>query len=299
MDYPNYDKMISRPASGGTVYYFFHDELSNFFVKLPSYRPFSPSELSSDAYRNRGTPTGNSIRLENNIEAYVAEPKKEVQGKKAILFLPDVIGIWENSKLMADQFAANGYYTLMPDTFNGDAIKLDRPADFDFMAWLTKGSDGKNPHTTEAVDPIVASAISYLHSKGYTRIASVGYCFGAKYVARFMSTSPPVSVSSGKAGEPLIQVGYVAHPSFVEEAELAAIKGPWAISAAETDAIFPAEMRHKSETILQKAGYPYQINLFSGVEHGFATRADLSNEWQKWSKEQAFIQAVEWIKFHL
>lgn len=192
-----------------------------------------------------------------------------------------------------------GYYTIIPDLFNGDALSLDRPADFDFMGWLTKGSTGTNPHTTESIDPVVASAISFLHSKGYTRIASVGYCFGAKYSARFMSSSPPVSVSSGTAGEPLIQVSYVAHPSFVTDEELAAIKGPWAISAAETDSIFPEQLRWKSEGILKKAGYPYQINLFSGVEHGFATRAELGNKWQRWSKEQAFNQAVEWIKLHL
>lgn len=62
-----------------------------------------------------------------------------------------------------------------------------------------------------------------------------------------------------------IKVGYVAHPSFVDEDELAAITGPLSISAAETDQIFPTEKRHKSEEILQKVGQPYQINLFSGV----------------------------------
>ena len=167
------------------------------------------------------------------------------------------------------------------------------------MGWLTKGSTGNNPHTPDAVDPIIASALSHLHSKGYTRIASVGYCFGAKYSARFMSTSPPVALSGVAAGEAPIAVSYVAHPSFVSEEELGAIKGPWAISAAETDSIFPAEMRWKSKEILEKTGVRYQINLFSGVEHGFATRADLDNKWQRWSKEQAFIQAVDWIKLHL
>ena len=260
--------MISLPEggillAGGSVFYPFHDILSHFPARLTHFPPYTVCELQSDDYLHRGTPTGSSIRLENNIEAYIAEPMQAVDGKKAILFLPDVIGIWDNSKLMADQFAANGYYVVMPDLFNGDALKLNRPADFDFMAWLTKGSDGKNPHTPESVDPIVASAISFLHSKGYERIASVGYCFGAKYSARFMSSSPPLSVSTQKAGEPLVQVSYVAHPSFVSEEELAAIKGPWAISAAETDSIFPAEMRWKSEGILQKAGFPYQINLFS------------------------------------
>ena len=36
---------------------------------------------------------------------------------------------------MADQYAANGYYTLIPDLFNGDPLSLNRPADFDLMSW--------------------------------------------------------------------------------------------------------------------------------------------------------------------
>lgn len=92
-----------------------------------------------------------------------------------------------------------------------------------------------------------------------------------------------------------INVGYVAHPSFVEEDELAAITGPLAISAAETDSIFTAEKRHKSEEILKKTGQPYQINLFSGVEHGFAVRGDFSVQVQRFAKEQAFLQAVTWF----
>lgn len=62
-----------------------------------------------------------------------------------------------------------------------------------------------------------------------------------------------------------IKVGFLAHPSFVDEDELAAITGPLSIAAAETDQIFPTEKRHQSEEILRKVGQPYQINLFSGV----------------------------------
>ena len=78
---------------------------------------------------------------------------------------------------MADQFAANGYYTIIPDLFNGDPIPLNRPEGFDLMSWLTKGSDGKNPHTFEAVDPIVQKSIEYLKEQGFKKIGSVGYCF--------------------------------------------------------------------------------------------------------------------------
>lgn len=219
---------------------------------------------------------------------YTAHPSTPKPGK-AILFLPDVIGIWANSKLMADQLAANGYHTLLVDLFNGDPMSLNRPADFDFMAWMTKGSDGNNPHMVPQVDKIVAAAVAHLQGQGYTDIGAVGYCFGAKSVVRFMSEA------KGRA----IKVGYSAHPTNVAEDELAAIKGPFSISAAETDPIFPVENRHKSEAVLKETGQAYQINLFSGVSHGFAVRADLADRQASWAREQAFEQAVKWFDFHL
>lgn len=88
-------------------------------------------------------------------------------------------------------------------------------------------------------------------------------------------------------------------PRFVDEEELSSITGPLSISAAETDEIFPAEKRHKSEIILKDTGLPYQINLFSGVEHGFSVRCDTSKKVQKFAKEQAFLQAVTWFDEHL
>jgi len=247
-----------------------------------------PSTCCTVGVKHEGEPTGTLTKIADTIEAYVAQPTGSIVHKDtAILFLPDVISIWQNSKLIADQYAANGYFTVIPDLFNGDPMSLNRPEGFDLMAWLTKGTGGNNPHTFEAVDPIVEKSIKWLQEKGYKKIGAVGYCFGAKYVVRFMP--------KGKG----IDVGFVAHPSFVEEAELAAISGPLSIAAAETDQIFPAEKRHKSETILIETKQPYQINLFSGVEHGFSVRCDLSVKVQKFAKEQAFLQAVAWFNEHL
>jgi dienelactone hydrolase len=81
---------------------------------------------------------------------------------------------------MADAFAAQGYLCLVLDTFNGDPVPLEMPDGFDIMNWLNEGSDGQNPHTPEAVDPIVVSGIEYLKSIGVTQIAAVGYCLGAR-----------------------------------------------------------------------------------------------------------------------
>lgn len=68
---------------------------------------------------------------------------------------------------------------------------------------------------------------------------------------------------------------------------------------SEVDQIFTTQLRHESEDTLIKTGQPWQINLFSGVSHGFAVRGDLSNKQVKFAKEQAFCQAVIWFNQYL
>ena len=92
----------------------------------------------------------------------------------------------------------------------------------------------------------------------------------------------------------------MAHPSFVQPDELRAITGPLSIAAAETDQIFPAEQRRLTEDVLKELStgdkkIAYQMNLYSGVEHGFAVRGDIKDERAKYAKEKAFQQAVEWF----
>ncbi len=221
--------------------------------------------------------------MDGKWDAYVADPPADQRHEGVgLIYIPDVIGIWKNSQLVVDQLAANGYYTIMPDVFNGDPCSLNPAEGFDIMKWLAHGTGGDNPHTPEAVDPIIEATIRTLKDQhGLTRIGALGYCFGAKYVVRHY-----------KSG---IDVGFMAHPSFVTEDELAAIGGPLSIAAAETDRMLPADKRHQSEEILKKTGQPYQINLYSGVAHGFAVRGDTSKKIERYAKEQAFFQALQWF----
>lgn len=242
-----------------------------------------PGKCCTVGVKHDGVPAGKTIKV-GQYNTYVAEPKGKKHDGVALLYLHDIFGIWQNSQLMADQFAENGYHTIIIDLFNGDKFLGPVPSE-DIMRWLAEGTNGDNPHTTEAVDRVVEVGLNYLKEQGFTKIGALGYCFGAKYVVRHYKDG--------------INVGYIAHPSFVEEDELAAITGPLSIAAAETDAIFPAEMRHKSEGILLKSGQPYQINLYSGVSHGFAVRGDMSVKVQKYAKEQAFYQAVAWFDEYL
>ena len=127
-----------------------------------------------------------------------------------------------NPQLIADQFAANGYWVVMPDLFQGDAIELNQlgTGNFDIMTWLTKGGPEGKGHLPDTVDPIVEKTLAYMKEQGAKKIGAVGYCFGGKYVARFLA--------KGKG----VDVGFTAHPSFVDEAELRGMTGPLSIAAA-------------------------------------------------------------------
>ena len=171
----------------------------------------------------------------------------------------------------------------MPDLFAGDSVPLDIPADFNVMNWAKNGRGGEG-HFPNKVDPIVSKVISYIKSElGVKKVGGVGYCYGAKYVARFSA--------QGKG----LDAGCMAHPSFVDADEIKAIVAPLSIAAAETDEIFPAPKRRETEDILKEMKLPYQICLYSHVEHGFAVRADMSDKRIKFAKEAAFLQHVQWF----
>ncbi|EME85215.1 uncharacterized protein MYCFIDRAFT_61202 [Pseudocercospora fijiensis CIRAD86] len=238
-----------------------------------------PGKCCTIGVKHEGEAKG-KLETIGDISTYIVGPKSST----AILILTDVIGHkFLNAQLIADQFAANGYYVIMPDLFEGDPVPLNRPGDFDIMKWLQTSGPSQG-HTTKQVDPIVEKVIKYMKGElGITKIGGVGYCFGAKYVARFMT--------GGKG----LDVGYMAHPSFVDADEVKALTGPLSIAAAETDQIFPAEKRRETEDILRGMKIPYQISLYSDVEHGFAVRADTTKAAVKFAKEAAFLQAVCWF----
>lgn len=110
------------------------------------------------------------------VRAYVSEPDNSQKNGKAVLYLSDIFGIYNNSKLLADQFAAQGYTTVIPDLLTEDQLPLDvfEIPDFDIQKWAVR-------HGPDAVDPIVEETINYIRNTlGFAKVAAVGYCFGGK-----------------------------------------------------------------------------------------------------------------------
>lgn len=103
-----------------------------------------------------------------------------------------------SDKLLADDFARNGFKVVMPDLFVNPVPPdaLDPGSDFDLGAWF--GPNG--PHYSE---PIIRKVVASLKASGVTRIGVTGYCYGARSAFNL-------------AFENEIHVVAVAHPSILQ-----------------------------------------------------------------------------------
>ncbi|OAA44790.1 Dienelactone hydrolase [Metarhizium rileyi] len=226
--------------------------------------------------------------VDGKYDAYISEPPQTTtttHKECGLLYLPDAFGIWQNSKLMADDFAAQGYTCVVLDIYNRDPLRLNSFRNIDIPTWLSQGSSGDNPHTFEFVDPIVIAGIQKMRDLGFVRIGAVGYCFGARYVVRHFASG--------------ISCGCIAHPYSLEQEELSAVSGPLCVIAAENDTAFTMEKRYRAEEALRRSKRPFQITVFSGVDHGFAARANPKIKTQCYAKDEAFRQAVAWFDCYL
>ena len=97
------------------------------------------------------------------------------------MILTDVIGHrLINIQLSADQFAAQGYFVVVPDFFAGDSVPLNRPAGFKIMDWVQN-------HLPPQTEPIIDAVIREMRGRvGCRRVGALVNCFGGKYLCRYL-----------------------------------------------------------------------------------------------------------------
>ncbi|KAK0218232.1 dienelactone hydrolase endo-1,3,1,4-beta-D-glucanase [Armillaria fumosa] len=236
---------------------------------------------------HEGTPSG-KIEQIGGVECYVATPTKEYSNNKVILFLPDAFGITlPNAQLLADDYAKNGFKTVMPDYLNGDGVPIDalEPGrSFDFAGWLGN-------HTSAHTRPSLDRVITALKESGVTEFGATGYCFGGRYVFDL-------------AFEEILKVAVVSHPSLLKfpddfEKYATAVKAPLLINSCTFDQMFPKEIHEKTDELFVKFSPGYSREYWDGCTHGFAVRGDLSDPKVKAGKEGAFKAAAQWFLSHL
>ncbi|CUM62992.1 uncharacterized protein PRCAT00000553001 [Priceomyces carsonii] len=238
-----------------------------------------PGECCTKFELHEGTPVGKNKTL-FGVDTY--QVGQENGTDRVLVIFTDIYGKdVTNPLLIADQFAKSGNYNvLIPDILEKDPY--DPNAGIELNQWLAK-------HPADKIKPFLKKYLATLRKEWLPKfVAGVGYCFGGKFVVSEMDH------------EGSLDAGAIAHPSFVTIDEVKALEKPILISAAEIDSIFTTELRHQTEAELIKLseskGLRFQIDLFSGVSHGFSLKADLKNPAVKYAKEKVFCDQLAFFK---
>ncbi|KAJ7276925.1 Alpha/Beta hydrolase protein [Mycena rebaudengoi] len=238
------------------------------------------------AVTHEGIPEGKHEKI-GGIDTYIATPVIPYPKDKVVIFLTDVFGLaLQNNLLLADDFARNGFKTVVIDLFNGTPRSVEVPPDFDRAKWMAS-------HGPAQTRPPIDKVIAALKEEGVTRFAATGFCFGARYAFDL-------------AFDNVIHVSAVSHPSRLvvpdDLQKYAAVsQAPLLINSCEDDQAFPPEAQAEADRIFGDGKFApgYKREYFPGCEHGFAVRGDMTDPYVKAGKEGAFKASVEWFAKYL
>jgi len=173
-----------------------------------------------------------------------------------MLILPDVRGLHQFYKELAQRFAEAGIDALAIDYFGRTADTLERAEGFEFRPHVDKTAP-------ETVDADAAAGIAFLKSPegGSVRsVFSVGFCFGGGNSWRQSATNQ-VNGAIGFYGVPARVRDYVPK-----------MKAPLLLLVAGAD-FTPQEEFQKFDRELEQAGVPHELHVYEGAPHSFFDRS--------------------------
>jgi carboxymethylenebutenolidase len=187
-----------------------------------------------------------------------------------VLFYMDAPGIREELRDMARRLASVGYYVMLPNLYHrsgvedlgqfiGEAAAETRKKMFALMGSLNIAL------VMEDTDRLVAFAdADAAASKG--AIGALGYCMSGQYAIGAAARFPDRVRASASI------YGVRLKTDAPDSPDLAARKGhaELYVAWAETDHYAPLEELGPFEASLREGGVKGEVELYKGVEHGFA-----------------------------
>jgi len=195
-----------------------------------------------------------------------------------MLILPDVRGLHEFYKELAQRFAEAGIDAVAIDYFGRTAEDHERGEGFEYRPHVDKTA----PAT---IDADAAAGIEFLRSAegGSVRsVFSVGFCFGGGNSWRQSATNPVDGA-----------IGFYGIPARVRE-YVTRMKAPLLLLVAGAD-FTPQEEFQKFDHELSEAGVAHDLHIYEGAPHSFFDR---SFEEHRQACDDAWRRLLDFVKKH-
>jgi carboxymethylenebutenolidase len=175
-----------------------------------------------------------------------------------MVVLPDVRGLHQFYKELAQRFAEAGIDSIAIDYFGRTAGIGDRSDSFEYMPHVQQT-------TPEGVAADTAAAIAYLKSKDGGAVKSVftvGFCFGGSNSWNQSAEQPGINGCIGFYGRPARS-----------EPLIPKMKAPLLVMVAGADQATTPEQAREFEQRLAEAKVPHEEHVYEGAPHSFFDRS--------------------------
>jgi carboxymethylenebutenolidase len=210
--------------------------------------------------------------------AYYARASKPTGA--GMVVMPDVRGLHQFYKELAQRFAETGIDAVAIDYFGRTAGLGDRGEGFEFMPHVEKT-------TQDNIAADVAAGIAYLKSKeggGASSVFSVGFCFGGSSSWNQSALQEELDGAIGFYGRPQRSEPYVSK-----------MKAPVLLLIAGDDAATPVDVSREFDHKLTAAGVAHEMHIYDGAPHSFFDR-----HFDKWKDagDDAWKRILAFVKKH-
>jgi dienelactone hydrolase len=200
---------------------------------------------------------------ETALQGYLAYDDSLTGKRPGVLMLHRRDGMSDLTLENTQMYARQGYVVFAPDIFGKDVRPKTVPEMQAQTTTYTKDRPLMRARAQAGFDVLRANSMV-----DTSKIALVGYCFGGEVAIEFAETGAPI------VGSVTIHGSFRGYPA--EAAKN--IHGPVLILHGADDPVAPMSEVIALLDQLKAAKVSWELNLYSGTEHGFSTPKDAAEE---------------------
>jgi carboxymethylenebutenolidase len=197
-----------------------------------------------------------------------------------MIVMPDVRGLHQFFKELAQRFAEAGIDSVAIDYFARTAGIGDRSDAFEYMPHVQQT-------TAEGIAADVAAAEDHLRSKdggAAKSLFTVGFCFGGSNSWNQSAMTPGLSGCIGFYGRPMRSEPFIPK-----------MTAPLLVMVAGADGATTPEQSEEFERELTAAGVPHEQHIYEGAPHSFFDRS--YDQWKD-ACDDAWMRMLDFVKEH-